>query len=419
MKKLLVIISAAGLIMFPFAALSEDYRSQPSGKQQTPPVAQTLVREGDFAIKLAARFGLGSPAEETDAEALLSEAGVVPLNGWLSDYPVTPEIVGQLQGAAAKAAAEGKLPMSADEATRGLYALAAEESLPTPAGPGSPPGDGQNASTTAQSNPAAINNYYYDQGPPIISYYPPPVDYLYLYDWVPYPAWWFGFWFPGFYICHTFATVVVSGPVIEHRFGRRHLVTNHVFDPVTRTRVLVSPVTVAGNGHVRSMTTLRAESGERFRTLEDVRQHSGMAGLRDVAPGSGRDAGRSTRSIYPRQTQDGVRFNRGPDSSMARGDRSQYTAPRLNERMYRPPRMNKGEGSFPASPGARDRSERQFNAPAGNGEHGSVAPGRSSRATDVSRGRSGSDGAAFGNARQGREGGGREGSGSMCRGRWC
>ena len=87
---------AAGLLLYPFAGFAQDYGSQTSQTQQAPPVAQTLVREGDFAVKLAAELNLGNPPNEAAAEDMLARAGVSPLNGWISDYPMTPEIIGQL-----------------------------------------------------------------------------------------------------------------------------------------------------------------------------------------------------------------------------------------------------------------------------------------------------------------------------------
>src|SRR5574337_680895 len=108
MKKWLSIMMAASLLLYPFAAFAADYGSQTSQTQQVPPVAQTLVREGDFAVKLAAELDLGTPDNEATAEDMLAKAAVVPSNGWISDYPMTPEIVGQLQSSIAKAAEEGK-----------------------------------------------------------------------------------------------------------------------------------------------------------------------------------------------------------------------------------------------------------------------------------------------------------------------
>ena len=68
MKKWLSILTAASLLLYPFAGFSQDYRPQTSQRQQAPPVAQTLVREGDFAIKLAAELNLGNPPNEAAAE---------------------------------------------------------------------------------------------------------------------------------------------------------------------------------------------------------------------------------------------------------------------------------------------------------------------------------------------------------------
>jgi len=48
MKKWLTILLAAGLLLYPFAADAADYGTQSSETQQIPPVAQTLVREGDL-----------------------------------------------------------------------------------------------------------------------------------------------------------------------------------------------------------------------------------------------------------------------------------------------------------------------------------------------------------------------------------
>src|SRR5512139_1222204 len=93
------IILAASLLLFPFSTAAANDGLQESQTYDVPPVAQPLVREGDLAIQLAALYGLGAPANETEAEDLLSSAGIIPLNGWISDYPVTPEILGQLKEA--------------------------------------------------------------------------------------------------------------------------------------------------------------------------------------------------------------------------------------------------------------------------------------------------------------------------------
>ncbi len=384
MKKWLSIITAASLLLYPFAALPIDYGSQPSKTQQAPPVAQTLVREGDFAIKLAAELDLGTPTDEAVAEDMLVKAGVAPLNGWISDYPMTPEIIGQLRDSIANAANEGKLPLTADEATKGLNYLATQMKLPTPAGPreGSQAPAEQSASP---ANPTVINNYYYDEGPPIVTYYAPPVDYLYLYAWVPYPFWWFGFWFPGFYMCHNFATTVFVDRTVFVN-GRtaivpsRAIVSNHIVDPVTRTAATVDPVMRRGTGTVRAVSTLRTGSGSTFRNVSELRTafNAGRTGTSAKSTLTGfrsPEARKSAGAIYSRslgaaRTGEGgaVRggqrqFNapsgtrRSFNSAPVRGGNKSYVSPR-SERSYRPSTTWHGGQSYRSyvSPRAAERS---------------------------------------------------------------
>jgi len=72
MRTSLMILAAASLLLFPFVTRAMDNGPQESQTYDIPPVAQPLVREGDFAIRLAALYGLGAPANETEAEDLLS-----------------------------------------------------------------------------------------------------------------------------------------------------------------------------------------------------------------------------------------------------------------------------------------------------------------------------------------------------------
>ena len=68
------------------------------------PVAQPLVREGDLAIKLVEVLKLGKAKDEVQAETMLGAVGVAPKNGWIADYPVTPDVIGELQKAVSVAA---------------------------------------------------------------------------------------------------------------------------------------------------------------------------------------------------------------------------------------------------------------------------------------------------------------------------
>ncbi len=291
MKKWLLIISTASIILYPLAAGAADYGSSSSVTGSAPPVAQTLVREGDFAIKLAAVLDLGTPATETAAEDLLVKAGIVPLNGWLSDYPVTPQIMGQLQEAVSRSASEGKLPMTSDQGVKGLYSVAAQFNLPTPAGAGQTGPSTPSSTTPYQPDQQAVNDYYSDAGPPVVTYYPPPYDYAYLYAWVPYPVWWFGFWFPGFYICNSFTTTVVFE-------SRSVVVSNHFVDRRTGDVFTVDPDGPRGGHGRRPESVLRTERGEGFLTPADMHRGERVVGY----------------SPERRQGPDDRRFSRGERS---------------------------------------------------------------------------------------------------------
>jgi hypothetical protein len=345
MKKWLSVVLSAGLLLYPFAGFAQDYGPPTPQKQQAPPVAQTLVREGDFAVRLAAELKLGNPENEAAAEDMLAKAGVSPLNGWISDYPVTPEIVGQLGDSITAAAGQGNLPMTAGEAKKGLYSLASEMSLPTPAGPG--PGTAPEGPT----NPMVVNNYYYDQGPPVISYYPPPPYYGYLYDWVPYPAFWFGFWWPGFYMCHNFTTTVF----VSHTpfVNRKAIVSNQIINPATRAVTVVDPVVRTSTGTVRPTTALRTGSGQMFRTTTDMTRGVTMSGVSPVRTGtaiSGSRAGtggyrtvearKGAQAIYSRSVQ-GMSV-RGTQRTMTHSSGTRNTAPGGAGRSYNRPVTNGG-----------------------------------------------------------------------------
>ena len=243
MKKLSAIAMALALLLMSSPA------AYPQAKQTTttpPPVASTLVREGDFATRLVSDLEIGMAENETEAETLLGSAGIAPINGWISDYPITPDILGELQDAVAGAADSNRLPMGKDEALEvldnvsadlGLYVLAdtSGEYAGTPA-PISP----------QYTEPTVINNYYYNEGPPVVTYYPPPTDYLYLYAWVPYPFWYARFSFSGFFILHDFHKVSII-----HK--RAVVVTNKVFHRQHRQFYKIDPVKRRGGRSLRAV----------------------------------------------------------------------------------------------------------------------------------------------------------------------
>ncbi len=204
--------------------------------KQAPPISQTLVREGDFAIKLAESLRMGSPSNEAEAENLLASAGIAPKNGWIADYPVTPDIIGELVTAVGDAADARKLVMGKEEALKALRTAAAELELPVIAEVPDEYTEGPSSTAPEYAEPPAVEDYYYAEGPPVITYYLPPPDYLYLYAWVPSPFWCSGFYFPGFYILNDFHRFH------HHRYGHSFFVTNHIRNPRTGRLAMIDPV---------------------------------------------------------------------------------------------------------------------------------------------------------------------------------
>jgi len=77
----------------------------------SPPVAQTLVPEGVFAMQLAEALKLASVPDEAKAEELLSSLGIEPKNGWLAEYPVTPDVLGDVEKGISVASDQGKIKL--------------------------------------------------------------------------------------------------------------------------------------------------------------------------------------------------------------------------------------------------------------------------------------------------------------------
>jgi hypothetical protein len=219
MKSLLVIslLTIMAFLLLPAMTFAQTYQATGTG----PQIAQPLVREGTLAVTLAGVLELGQTTSEVDAESLLSAAGIAPRNGWVADYPVTPDIAAELRSAVNEAAAAGSLSMGTDAALEAYDGVMTRYNLSVRA-------DTSGEAEGAQSAPsypdtAVENNYYYDYGPPVVTYYAPPVDYAYLYSWVPYPFWWWNIWFPGFFVLADFDVPIFVG-------GHACFVTNHFFD---------------------------------------------------------------------------------------------------------------------------------------------------------------------------------------------
>lgn len=206
------------------AHLPASYAAEP------PAIEAPLVREGTYAVRLAYALRVATTDDEIEAVSKLAGTGISPRNGWIIDYPVTPDIITELQAAVGEAASAGRLVMGKEEALMHMADVNSELGLSiSPAGEGYPAG-------AVQSPPdsTVINNYYYSTGPPIVTYYAPPPSYVYLYAWVASPFWYAGFWFPGFYILNDFHRTVVIR-------GRPLYISNHYRDMKLRRYYRIDP----------------------------------------------------------------------------------------------------------------------------------------------------------------------------------
>ena len=266
----------------------------------SPPVAQTLVPEGIFAMQLAEALKRGPVPDEATAEELLSNLGIEPKNGWLAEYPVTPAVLGDVEKGISVASDQGKIALTKDQALKLLGDVKTKLGVDINPGSNAPAGlierpgnktiysytdsegvlhftddydsipkeyqknakivtestlhqilGGSDGGATeapgpqymANPNLEDINNYYYEQGPPLVTYYAPPDPYYYLYSWVPYPFWSTGFYFPGFFVLNNFHRQVF--------FNRQpYFVTHHVGGGAFSRRLSVGPVNRAWPGHM-------------------------------------------------------------------------------------------------------------------------------------------------------------------------
>jgi len=249
MKKLFMIAVLVSFLLMPVITSAQ------GGHQSAglPPVKQTLIPEGFFAIKLVDALKLGPVETEVEAETTLTSLGITPRNGWIADYPVTPDMLIELQNAVGMAADSGKLSMYRYEATNVVQGVATDLGLPVViAGDqggqtGSPKDYGEDYGE--YSDPSVVDNYYDDEGPPVVTYYPPPPDYDYLYAWVPSPFWSFGFFFPGFFVLNDFDTIIIINKKPVH-------CTNHVINPKTHRVATINPATRTIGRNVSSTSNL-------------------------------------------------------------------------------------------------------------------------------------------------------------------
>jgi hypothetical protein len=386
-KTVIVALAVAALVLMPLAGYAQ---SDQETSAAAPPVAQPLVREGSFAVSLVKALNIGTAQNEADAENLLASVGIAPKNGWIADYPVTPDVLGDLQDAVAAASDSGSLPMGKDEALKSLQAVADEFGLPVvAAGSGTYAQDNGPPTPYNEENPTVINNYYYAYGPPVLTYYPPPPDYAYLYAWVPYPFWFGGFFFTGYYCLHDFDRIIVVNHVAR-------ICTNHVFDHRTGMRAMINPAGRRVEGSLRkgpgytSPQTRRGagaifdRSVERARTRLAEPGHASR-GFMSANPVPFRP-GEHFQSQVPQERQDGIQAmrmdRRGEGGSFAGSRERVFSSPPSGfARSFRPPAATErvrstgfpsaGPGHFSRGVSFGDFHGRVFGGRASFGGHGS------------------------------------------------
>src|SRR4030042_3304282 len=232
MKKLIANVIILGMLIMPFMVYAQSEQTP----AQAPPVEQSLVPEGDFALRLVPALKMGMTENEAEAGDMLSSVGITPRNGWIANYPVTPDIIGELEKAIIAAADAKNLPIEKDEALKAFQNLTAEFGLEAVSESSDEYAKAQSKGYAKSPNSRVINNYYYEAGPPVVTYYPPPWDYYYLYAGVPYPFWWYGFHFGGFFVLHDFHRVV-------HVHSRLVVVSNQVTHPAPKKVGTIDPGT--------------------------------------------------------------------------------------------------------------------------------------------------------------------------------
>jgi hypothetical protein len=299
-----VLVVALLLLVIPAIVQAQS----PDALQGSPPIEQPLVREGTLAVRLAQAFGLVTVNSEAEAESWLGEKGISPRNGWIADYPVTPDIVGELRATVGDAADARKIPVNREEALRLLDSINAELALSIkPAdGEATPAVVGEGGDYVA---PDVVNNYYYEEGPPVVTYYAPPDDFYYLYSWVPYPFWCSGFWFGGFFVLNDFHRSVFIGHGHNHHraFVSNHFRSDHGFsriDPVARFngRSGFDAGTVRRGNRVPaggSGSRWTGNTAPHAPITSGIRHMSGDRQAASQSPGRGRNITRNSRSYSP------------------------------------------------------------------------------------------------------------------------
>ncbi|HYA31231.1 MAG TPA: hypothetical protein VED67_00620 [Thermodesulfovibrionales bacterium] len=371
---IIIVLVLTGLLLAPMA-----FAETAQGTAGKAPISQPLVREGALAVKLVDSLKIGSTRDEAQAERMLVTVGVAPLNGWIADYPVTPDIVGELRNAIGDAADSRQLSIGKEEAMKAFddvmvaYGLSVNPSAPNQVGGNVP---------SYSPDTTAINNYYYDEGPPVVTYYAPPPDYAYLYSWVPYPFWWWDFWFPGFFVLADF-DIGVHGHGHHHDGHHGEFITNHFRDPGTGRMSRIDPAQrVSGGTSAGSRVTgwsspsARSSAQAIFNRSHNVAMAGGTGKVYDRSSGtrgtiSGALSGRTFKSPSVMRGTTGPSWGGNRTFNTSSVNRRTFTLPSGGGRTFSAPQVSRRSFSQSSYSGSRS-----FSAPSVGRFFGSSSVGR-------------------------------------------
>ncbi len=79
------------------------------------PAQAVAITQGEYAVLLAAKLGLGEGLTAEEATTALEGVGIVPEDGWQLDRDVTCDLVNETQALVIKAAREGLIRYDPEE----------------------------------------------------------------------------------------------------------------------------------------------------------------------------------------------------------------------------------------------------------------------------------------------------------------
>jgi cell division protein FtsB len=295
-----------------------------SSSAGSPPIEQPLVREGEFAVELATAFNLTSSYDEAAAESYLASLDIAPKNGWISDYPMTPDIIAEVKESVAISASSGYLQISETDAVGLVDNVSISMNLPVKEGYESSseyqshlPAPRPDASEYVEAS--VLEDYYDGNKPPAVTYYPPPLEYAYLYDWVPSPFWWEGFRFTGFFILVDFDRHYHHHPITNHVTNANGTVTR--INATTRASASVNrqtaPKANAANTADDISVSLNLTSSVPARDTDRTMRNPGNATHDKETSTSSPRAGEAAASRFP--SYDGRTFNSAPSPRFSPG----------------------------------------------------------------------------------------------------